>query len=67
MTKEAILRTTRALGLFSVVAGGLGIVACMPYVALDNWIIVGAAGIVCVAAAIIYVGGLLTVAYLIEK
>jgi hypothetical protein len=63
MTKEAAIKFIRGLGLFSIAAGGFGLVACVPYVALNNWIIVGAAGIVSVACAVVYASGLITVAH----
>jgi|GEM_PF-3174629 len=67
MTKETILKVVRALGVCSIVAGGFGLVGCTPYLLLNNWFIVGVAGVVSTAAAIVYVGGLLVVAYLLEK
>ena len=67
MTKKTILSIVRALGVCGIVAGGGILLSCIPYVVLNNWIIVGAAGIICVAGAILYAGGLLAVTHLIEK
>ena len=67
MTKEGVLKVIRALSISGIIAGAFTLIACVPYTMLSNWIIVGAAGIVSVTGAVLYVGGLLTVAHLIEK
>lgn len=62
MTEEAIKKLVRATAIVSVIIGGLGSAACLPYAFSPRLSFVTTTGIYFIAGGIMIVGGLITLA-----
>ena len=67
MTPKTSKEIVRAFALLCVCAGGFGMVVVVPYLVLNNWIIVAAAGLSFIAGAVLVAGGLLSITHLINN
>ena len=67
MTPEFKITLCKAFALFSITAGGFGMLLCVPYIAGTNAIIIAAASLPFLAGAVLVAGGLISLSMLLEK
>ncbi|MFC1704284.1 hypothetical protein ACFL1E_05860 [Candidatus Omnitrophota bacterium] len=66
MKPEFVKTINKKFAFIAVACGSVGMVLCLPYLMLDNWIIVGAAGIVFLGGAVLYAAGSISMAILLK-
>ena len=67
MTPEAIRSLCKAAALVSVVAGGYGMMLCVPFIAGTHVTLIAAASLPFIAGAVLISGGLVSYTLLIRK
>ncbi|MCD4780661.1 MAG: hypothetical protein K8S27_08970 [Candidatus Omnitrophica bacterium] len=67
MTQEGILKFVQALSVVTVVAGGYGMILCVPYIMHYNVHIISAASLPFIAGAVLVGSGLTAFAILVDK
>ena len=67
MTKESFRSLVKAFAVVSVVVGGLGSIACVPYAFTSNLYLLTATGIYFIAGGIMITGGLIATSLMIKS
>jgi len=66
MTEEAFKKIINALAIISVVVGGAGCILCLPAAFTSNLNFITTTGIYFIAGGIMIVGGLITLAVMVQ-
>ena len=66
MTKEALSKLIRAMGILSVVVGGAGSILCVPFAVTSDLVLIATAGVYFIAGGVMITGGLITVSLMIQ-
>lgn len=67
MTHEAIVSLCKATAIFSFVAGGYGMILCVPYIMSTSIYVIAAASLPFIAGAVLVAGGLTSYTILLKK